>query len=241
MNEKQMKDMAVSILLDEYTQLDVAQLLKEYEEAEENGELPDVPDSLDEKCTEMIRREFAQKEHKKHLIHTSKVLSRVAAVALMLIGFCTVSILSVTAWREPVLRFVLETFDRRSSVSMEGEVSQEHNNTPKEIIAKLADIVPADYNIVQNDVRDGYYQTKYVGKDGERIILVISEYQYGNYFDTESAAGTQKQINGYDVVFVYKNGYKVICLDEDQGIMIEIQTMGISEKQCWNIVYNLTK
>lgn len=240
MNEKQMKDMAVSILLDEYTQLDVAQLLKEYEEAEENGELPDVPDSLDEKCTEMIRREFAKKNRKKQFVRIPKVLSKAAMIVLMLIGFCTVSILSVTAWREPVLRFVLETFERYAIVGLEGEVSQERSS-PETIIAKLADIVPADYNIVQNDVRDGYYQTKYVGKDGERIILVISEYQYGNYFDTESAAGTQKQINGYDVVFVYKNGYKVICLDEDQGVMIEIQTMGISEKQCWNIVYNLTK
>ena len=45
MNEKQMQEMAVSILLDEYTQLDVAQLLKEYEEDGENGELPNVPRS----------------------------------------------------------------------------------------------------------------------------------------------------------------------------------------------------
>ena len=65
MNEKQMQDMAVSILLDEYTQLDVAQLLKEYDEAEENGELPNVPDTLDAKCEEMIQREFANKKKKK--------------------------------------------------------------------------------------------------------------------------------------------------------------------------------
>lgn len=47
MNEKQLQDMAVSILLDEYTQLDVDQLLKEYEEKEANGELPDISPAFD--------------------------------------------------------------------------------------------------------------------------------------------------------------------------------------------------
>ena len=68
MNEKQMQDMAVSILLDEYTQLDVAQLLKEYDEAEENGEVPNTTDTLDEACNRMIQREFSKKKQKKIML-----------------------------------------------------------------------------------------------------------------------------------------------------------------------------
>lgn len=240
MNEKQMQDMAVSILLDEYTQLDVAQLLKEYEEDEENGEVPNVPDTLDERCEEMIRLEFARKRQKKIFVRISKILSRVAMVTLVLIGLCTVSVLSVKAWRMPVLRFVLETFDRRSSVSMEGEIEQE-TKTPEDVIEKFMKNIPDNYQMVQMYSQNGQYQMMYSSKYGERINLIVSEYRYENYFDTESTRGTRMQINGYDVVFVDKNGYKAICLDGERELMIEVRTVSISEEQFWNIVYELTE
>ena len=240
MNEKQMKDMAVSILLDEYTQLDVAQLLKEYEEAEENGELPDVPDSLDEKCTEMIRREFAKKNRKKQFARIPKVLSKAAMIVLMLIGLCTVSVLSVTAWREPVLRFVLETFERYAIVGLEGEVSQE-SKTPEAIIERLSTAVPSSFEMVYEYAVDGRCRVRYMGTGGEIVNLNVFTYLHENYFDTENVEGTRMQINGYDVVFLDKNGYKAICLDENQEVLIELRTANISEKVFWKLVYALIK
>ncbi len=240
MNEKQMQDMAVSILLDEYTQLDVAQLLKEYEEAEESGEVPNTPDALDEKCTKLVRREFNKKKQKKIVARISKILSRVAMVTLMLIGLCTVSVLSVKAWREPALRFVLETFDRYTTVGMEGELSKERK-TPEEVITKLQESIPNAYVMTQRKSIDGQEQIKFVGKSGERISLIVSEYKYENYFDTERTDGTRMQINGYDVVFVDKKGYKVICLDGERKLMFEIQATSIDEKLFWSIVEKITK
>lgn len=240
MNEKQMQDMAVSILLDEYTQLDVAQLLKEYDEAEENGEVPNVPDTLDESCEEMIRREFAKKKQKKIYVRISKILSRIAMVALMLIGLCTVSVLSVKAWREPALRFVLETFDRYSTVGMEGDNTQSKRTTD-EIIALLAKSVPKDFVVTQNSVQDGCYQIKYAGKKGERASLIVSAYLYDDYFDTESTEGTRIRINNSDVIYVNKSGYKVIWLDEESGLLIEFRTVSISEKDFWKIANKLIR
>ena len=238
MNEKQMQDMAVSILLDEYTQLDVAQLLKEYEEDEENGEVPNVPDALDERCEAMIQREFTKKKQKKIIVRVSKVLSRVAMITLMLIGLCTVSVLSVKAWRMPVLRFVLETFDRYSTVGMEGEASQE-SKTPEEILKKLAENIPGEYSLVEKNIKNGYYQMRYMGSAGGIINLIVMADRHGAYFDTESTAGTQMQINGFDVVFVDKNGYKIIWLDEESGLLTEILTVNISEKKFWKLAKGL--
>lgn len=234
MNEKQMKDMAVSILLDEYTQLDVAQLLKEYEEAEENGELPDVSDSLDEKCTEMIRREFKKKKHKKLSVQITKVLYRVAAVALMLVGLCTVSILSVEAWRVPALQFVWETFDRRSSVSMEGEGSQE-NRSPETIIEKLAHSLPEDYVLVQKNLQDGHYQVRYMDHNGAYAELVIATYRHSSYFDTEHAEGTKIQISGREAIVISKNGLRILWLEQDSQLFVDFRANNLSEKSFWNI------
>lgn len=53
MDEKQKqekyRDMAVSILLDEYTGLDVDQMIKDFEKAEKNGELPPIPEDQDQR------------------------------------------------------------------------------------------------------------------------------------------------------------------------------------------------
>ena len=240
MNEKQMQDMAVSILLDEYTQLDVAQLLKEYDEAEENGEVPNMPDALDEACNQMIQREFSKKKQKKIVARISKTLSRVAMVTLMLIGLFTVSVLSVKAWRVSVLRFVLENFDRYSTVGMEGDNSQS-KRTPEEIIALLAESVPKEYVVTQKSVQDGYYQIKYAGKKGERASLIVSAYLYDDYFDTESTEGTRIRINNSDVIYVNKSGYKVIWLNEESGLLIEFRTVSISEKDFWKIANKLIR
>ena len=240
MNEKQMREMAVSILLDEYTQLDVAQLLKEYEEEEENGDLPNMPDALDERCAKLIRREIVKKKQKKNIVRISKTLSHAAVAVLALIGFCSVSVLAVEAWREPVLQFVLETFDRRSSVSMEGNISQEINS-PETVVEKLSEIIPSGYSCAYKNVQNERYHVKYTGNGGEIINLIASAYLYEKYYDTESAEGEHRSINGYEVVFINKNGYKVICLNEDRELLIELRTVGVSEKLFWDIVNEITK
>ena len=240
MNEKQMQEMAVSILLDEYTQLDVAQLLKEYEEDGENGELPNVPRALDEKCTEMIRRVFAKKNRKKQFARITKILSKAAMIVLMLIGLCTVSVLSVKAWREPALRMVLETFGRYSSAGIEGNASYERK-TPADVIEKLSKIVPTTYKLAYKHVRQDRCLIRYTGQNGEIINLVTSVYQHGIYFDAEDAEGIKMQINECDVVFIAKNGYKAIWLDENKEMLIECSTVNISEEAFWDIVYELIK
>ena len=213
MNEKQMQDMAVSILLDEYTQLDVAQLLKEYDEAEENGDVPNIPDALDDACRRMIRRKFGKKKQTKILVRVSKVLHRAAIAVLVLIGICTTSVLSVKALREPALRFVLETFDRRSSVSIEGENIQKYK-TPEEIIERLSQNLPKDYKLVHNFILDGHYQVRYLGTNGDVVELIVTAYRHGVYFDTENVDGKQMLINGYETILVEKSGYSIMWLDE---------------------------
>lgn len=236
MNEKQMQDVAASILLDEYTQLDVARLLKAHEEEEETGGLPDA---LDAKCTKLILREFAKNKRKKVCAEISKALSKVAMVTLMLIGLCTVSVLSVEAWREPVLQFVLETFDRRSSVSLEGEIFKD-SKTPEYVIKQLTDTVSFDYKMVYEHTLDGNYQARYVGQSGEIVYLYIATNQEAMYFDTESTDGNELRINGHEAIFISKNGYKIIWLDEANELLIELSAMNIEENTFWTLIDKIT-
>ena len=240
MNEKQMQDMAVSILLDEYTQLDVAQLLKEYDEAEENGEVPNTTDTLDEACNRMIQREFSKKKQKKIIVRVSKVLSRVAMVTLMLIGLCTVSVLSVKAWRMPVLRFVLETFDRYSTVGMEGDGPQD-NITLEEILERLAESISKDYKLAYKSVQDGNYQVMYFGKQGQKISLIVTTNQHETFFDTENVGGNPMWINGYEAIVVEKNGCSIMWLDDEQGLLYNLYTNNLNKEELLDIAYVLTR
>lgn len=230
MNEKQMQDMAVSILLDEYTQLDVAQLLKENGQNGRNSEISNMIDGLDKKCAKMIRCAFRNKRRKRIAVRISKALSRVAVAVLAIIGLCSVSVLAVEAWREPALRFVLETFDRRSSVSMEGDMSNE--STKLETIAEtLTAQISSHYNLDYKQVGEGYCRIKYTGNSNQIIKLTASIYRHEGYFDTEHTEGTKIQINGYEALLIEKNGYSLIWLDEELNIMFDLYTNALTQEE----------
>lgn len=60
----QYDDVTFALLMDEYAEEEGARLRKEFEEAQAAGEVFDTSDALDEKCLQMIHRDFAKKRGK---------------------------------------------------------------------------------------------------------------------------------------------------------------------------------
>ena len=57
---EQYEDLALSMLMEDYAQAEGERLLREFEEAERNGELPEMPEELDRKCRNLIETSFAK-------------------------------------------------------------------------------------------------------------------------------------------------------------------------------------
>lgn len=57
---EQYEDLALSMLMEDYAQAEGERLLREFEEAERNGGLPEMPEELDRKCRNLIETSFAK-------------------------------------------------------------------------------------------------------------------------------------------------------------------------------------
>lgn len=76
----QYDDVTFALLMDEYAEEEGARLRKEFEEAQAAGEVSDTSDALDEKCLQMIHRDFAKKRGKENVRKIIRMTSKVAVL-----------------------------------------------------------------------------------------------------------------------------------------------------------------
>ena len=291
--QKEYEDMAVSILLDEYTGLDVDQLLKEYDEAEKNGELPPIPEELDRRCRDLVRsqrgeftnealtkllldiyadmdvdefiREYEElddagelpdipeEDYRRFLKHAKgnvrkkfirkavKVLSSVAAVALMLVGLATVLVMSVDAWRLPVVKFVVEKFDRYSIISVDGpkNVSNEQNS----LIDSLDKEISPEYILKHKSIMDdGSFYLCYEDHVGSYIEINKTSSIWALGQDSEDCNAEVLWIDGYNVFWVETTDYMSITwVDEDLNALYKLSASSLSKNVLLDIFTVLTQ
>jgi len=235
------KDAILNILLDDYAGLDVAQVLQEFEEKAEAGNLPDVPEDIDQSCRRQIRKIFACERRTQLLRKATKILVKAAILTLMLIGLSTVTVISVEALRIPVLRFVVESFDRHSTAHIVGE-STEFTQTTEDIFNALEKSLPKGYDLVRYDIRDdGSLLVNYGSKTGDILLLKTITVQQDFFFDTENAECTSLSINGHQAVLVEKNGFSIMWFDDKNQVVYELYATSLSEDCFWKIVHALIK
>lgn len=235
------KDAILNILLDDYAGLDVAQVLQEFEEKAEAGDLPDVPEDIDQSCRRQIRKIFACERRTQLLRKATKILVKVAVLTLMLIGLSTVTVISVEALRIPVLRFVVESFDRHSTLYIEGE-TEEQIHTAEEICRILDKNVPDDYKLVQRSIaNDGSLCIMYTGDNSRILSLTVFASQQTIQFDTENVEYIPLLIDDYQAYFVEKNGFSIMWFDDKNQVVYELYATSLSEDCFWKIVHALIK
>lgn len=61
---EQCEEAELTLLMYDYAREEGRQLAKEYDEAQENGTLPEVPEELDRKCRALIDGTFAKMERR---------------------------------------------------------------------------------------------------------------------------------------------------------------------------------
>ena len=82
----QYDDVTFALLMDEYAEEEGARLRKEFEEAQAAGEITDTPDALDEKCLQMIHRDFARKRGRENVRKIIQMTSKVAVAVMVSLG-----------------------------------------------------------------------------------------------------------------------------------------------------------
>ena len=83
---EQYDDAAFALLMDEYAETEGARLMAEFEGAQAAGQVPEMPQALDEQCRRMIRRDRAKKRGKQAVRSFRKVAVKAAVAVLVFIG-----------------------------------------------------------------------------------------------------------------------------------------------------------
>lgn len=236
----QYEDAALQLLMDEYAEAEGERLLKEFEEAERRGEVEDIPEELDQKCRQIIHRSFAAKRRKDKVTSIGKMLGKVAVIVFLLTGFSTTVVLSVEAFRVPVLNYLIKNNIRFTSLLFSDKEEEVEENPYDEVA--IDDFIPSEYRLIKKNVEQkGISSFVYENTDSKIISLQITPSDGMLNYDTENANTVPMKINGHEAIYIEKEGNRIIWFDAERSLIFDLYSNGLNKSEFWEIAYGLAE
>ena len=237
----QYEEAALMLLMDEYAEADGARLWKEFEEAEKNGEIPEIPAELDARCRQLIQTSYTKQRRTTHIRKNARILGKVAVSVLVFLGLATTTVLSVDALRVPVLNFFLQQSEKFSSISFHEPNAYEEIQV--DVLNRLDEIpLPDGYSLIQKQVcEDGTIIFNYANNHGHVITFDITPSVGHMNVDTEAAEKTDIEINEHKAIFIKKEGYRVIWFDTEHDLTYTLYASNLDSDVFWKLVYRIAE
>lgn len=233
------EEITMELLMDEYAEAEGEALWKEFQAAEEKGEVPDIPDDLDQKCRNTIRSATARINRRAQFAHGLRTLRRVAVFVLVFFGLSTTLVLSVDALRIPVLNFFLRDSERYTVIALDEQnqaIQKEFDN----IQDRIEYLIPDEYNLVLEEMSEhGSLQLAYQDSNNEIITLVVAPASGQHIMDTEAADVKKMKVNEQDALFVDKDGLHIVWMNPEDGLSYDFFASALDSELFWKIVYAL--
>lgn len=243
------EEAALKLLMDEYAEIDGERLLREYEEAEKEGTVSDVPEDLDRKCRAIIRKNFAREKRNNSLVLLGRLSKKVAAFAIVLLGFFSTLFLTVDAVRLPVINFFLKNMgnhsvlviDEPSQESMQGYSRSEFADM---LVARLSELLPPGYSLVEGNFDEnsvGFACFKHKGTDAVNFSIINVD----SYFtvDTEDCDRCERlsdmSIEGYYIEKGNRN--TVVWLNSSQSKIFTLISEALGKDDLLQIANTLNE
>lgn len=213
-------------------------IIKDYKEAKENGTLSEMPEALDGRCRELIEEAFTQPRCRSRSKHISAFIARAAVVVLLLFGLSTVMVLSVDAFRVPVLNFLLDNSGKYCSVVLDA-------NAQHEVIAvasvaeRFESAIPNEYRLVDQESSTNHGTITYENDDGQLLCLLFETEQNHINLDAEDIEYSPVDFGDYYAVFWEKNGYSLMWLDNENQVIYRLWASDLDKSEFWKLAYAL--
>ena len=222
----QYDDVTFALLMDKYAEEEGARLRKEFEEAQAAGEVTDTSDALDEKCLQMIHRDYAKKRGKDNVRKIIRMTSKVAVAVMVFLGLMTTMVMSVDALRIPVLNFFINKYDVYSSISTD--------DNPIVVVEDpctlLADLLPDEYQEVRRSTEKGMSYALFKNEDGDTVSLTITMAGTEKNIDTEDADYSEILLANDKAILIEKNGYQVIW-SRSNGVTYSFRATNLAKNE----------
>lgn len=235
-------DAAFALMMDECAEADGEAFLAEFRAAAGAGELPEIPEDLDRCFRDTIRREYAGRERKIRFKQFKRAAARVAVAVFAVIGILSTLVMSVEAFRIPVLNFFMEQHEKYTNLSsdlgmMEGDskaVVHENSTNP------MVGLLPEEYRLdTFDDSVEGHLLITYLGEEGKYVSYTIYPADNLSSYDTEEAIVEKVTVSGHNGLFVEKNGYRLIWFDETDNTAHSLSATHLSYIDFWALAEGL--
>ena len=236
---EQYDDAAFALLMDEYAEEEGARLMAEFEAAQAAGQVPEMPAELDEQCRRMIRRDRAKKRGIRAARSFRKVAVKAAVAVLVFIGLMTTVVMSVDALRVPVLNFIVEHYEKYSTLTFNTTPQFATNASTVTNQRSLKDLLADGYVELYCDYYDSELFCGYENEDGSLVkySAIIAEGTLN--FDTEGAEYENITINSYEGFLIRKDGIHILWLDSDNGLVHSLYATDYPENELIDIANHL--
>lgn len=232
----QYDDVTFALLMDEYAEEEGARLRKEFEEAQAAGEVSDTTDALDEKCLQMIHRDFAKKRGKDNVHKIIRMTSKVAVAVMVFLGVMTTAVMSVDALRIPVLNFIVDQYEQYSSLHLD---DNEQTNDTISATDYLWGLLPEDYSVINSTDTEMMKISMYENGAGDIVQFIVTQTSGTYNIDTEDAIYSEIVIGNYKALLLEEDGYQIIWYNEVDGIVYNFRATGLAKDTVFDICINI--
>lgn len=233
----QYDDVTFALLMDEYAEEEGARLRKEFEEAQAAGEVTDTSDALDEKCLQMIHRDFAKKRGKDNIRKIIRMTSKVAVAVMVFFGVAATTIMSVDAWRLPVLNFIITHTDNSSVIHFEGNANTAHSTEEFPI-----EFLPKGYEEVHSEISNGLLTCMYSNSNGNLFLFDMTTMDGKFAYDSEEAIVEERVVLDCAALYIKKeNVLQLVWFDEDTQIAFNCIADGLHEDEFNELCINIAE
>lgn len=241
---EQYEDALFALIMEEAAEAEGQKALEENRRLRDSGELA-IPDGLRQRCHRAIAKGFAGQELRRVGRGVSRVVTKVALVALVGMLLFTTVFAASEDFRVKTLNLALEIFEDHTEITLtpDDSIANSAGNTAPQLTAGW---LPDGFALVEEGENSAMAWKNFQNEEaGAQISITAWNLRTGGMnFDTEDAEMLPIQINGADAFLINDTEDEIIQIIWQEDVasewLIYVVGMGVSEETLMKTAESIT-
>lgn len=232
---EQLEETVFALMMEDVAKEEGRRALEENERLKVD-ECATVPVTVYRKGLATIRRQFSQKNRRVMMRTTSKVISRVAVIVLVMLLLFTTAFATIPEFRGKTLNLIVEVFDDRTRIEL-GESAPEARAGENE---RIAGWVPEGFELVERGETLFSIWETYKNLDDAVVEVCINSSTSIWEFDTEKATVENIVVNGRPAMMIFKGELvQFVCIVRESERVYFVKGDKVSEDIVMRVAENV--
>ena len=242
---EQYEDALFALIMEEAAEAEGQKALEENRQLRDSGELA-IPDGLRQRCHRAIAKGFAGQELRRVGRGVSRVVTKVALVALVGMLLLTTVFAASEDFRVKTLNLALEIFEDHTEITLTPDESIIASSVDSVVPQLTAGWVPDGFALVEEGENSAMAWKEFQNEEaGTQISITVFNLRTGRMsVDTEDAEMLPVQINGADAFIINDTEDEIIQIiwqeDAASEWLIYVVGMGVSEEMLMKTAESIT-